>query len=78
MIKEVIFMRNGNTAVFDEDGEQIPELQESWFLKYIDFLKKGGINPGFIEKINFVFPDMRVAEYLKDVNNWKFNDEHPH
>ncbi len=27
MLKDVIFFTNGNVMVFDEDGEQIPELQ---------------------------------------------------
>jgi hypothetical protein len=29
-VKSVIIFDNGNLAVFDRNGEQMPELQESW------------------------------------------------
>ena len=40
----VIFLPNGNTAVFDENHEQIPELQRSWFLKFVEFLESKDID----------------------------------
>jgi len=41
---EVIFFPNGNTAVC-KDCKQIPELQESWLLLYVNFLLTKGIDP---------------------------------
>ena len=35
---EIIFLPNGNTAVF-ENQEQVPRLQKSWLLFFYEFLK---------------------------------------
>lgn len=40
----VFFFENGNTAVC-RDGEQVPELQGSWLLKYMAFLESKGVDP---------------------------------
>ena len=39
----VIFFSNGNTAVY-ENQEQIPELQKSWLLNFIEFLENNGVD----------------------------------
>ena len=39
----VIFFPNGNTAVF-ENHEQAPELQQSWFLKFVEFLESKDVD----------------------------------
>lgn len=36
---KVIFFDNGNTAVFDEQGNQVPEMQESWLRLFLDYLE---------------------------------------
>jgi len=66
---EVIFFNNGNTGCFDEKGEQIPELQQSWFRLYIKFLKKKGIKN--IDKIGFTMPNGDNARYLSKDDNWE-------
>lgn len=38
-IVNVLFLPNGNTAVFKND-EQVPELQRSWLLKFVEFLEQ--------------------------------------
>ena len=48
---EVIFFPNGNTACFI-NGEQVPELQESWIVLFIKHLEKNNYNPmDFVIKI---------------------------
>ena len=46
---KVIFLENGNTMCFDNDGQQIPKLQPSWFLLYIDKLIKNKIDPTTVQ-----------------------------
>jgi len=35
---------NGNTAAF-KNGEQVPELQKSWLIMYLQFLELNEIDP---------------------------------
>ena len=72
-IKEILFFQNGNTCVFDENGKQIPKLQTSWLLLYIDFLKNKGIKP---EGLKVVLPSAKAATIfkIKDGYNWKFDN----
>lgn len=51
--KRVMFFANGNTAVLDEGG-QIPELQESWLLVFVEWLKSRGIDP---DQCDIVMPN---------------------
>ncbi len=69
-IKSIMFFANGNTAVFDEKDEQVSKLQESWFLRFIDFIEKNG---GDVKKCEIVLPDGRKAELIKLTKgyNWK-------
>ena len=39
VIRNILFFSNGNTAAFNKNGEQIPELQYPWIKLYFDFLK---------------------------------------
>lgn len=68
-IKTIIFFNNGNTAVFGENRQQIPDLQKSWLLMFIEFLQSRGIK---VEKVDeIMLPDCRRAKYLKKYHNWK-------
>jgi len=62
-IKKVFFFSNGNTGTFDEQGIQIPELQESWFRLYIKFLKETGYTDNELNKIDFIFPHGTHRQY---------------
>ncbi len=44
MSKTVLFFSNGNTAVFI-DEQQVPELQQSWLVKFVEFLEAEGHDP---------------------------------
>lgn len=68
-VKHVLFFPNGNSAVLDEEGQQIPELQKSWFLMFVEFLQSKGVKVEDIEEIKL--PNGKVAEYLKDYHNWR-------
>jgi hypothetical protein len=66
MNKPVIFsfFNNGNTAVFDKNGKQIPGLQESWLKLYAEFLEdKTGIKDFICE-----MPDRKIAYWNN--GNW--------
>lgn len=47
--KSVMLFPNGNTAAFDEKGEQIGELQKAWMILYFEFLESQGIDPTKIQ-----------------------------
>lgn len=67
-IKQIIFFNNGNTAVFDSKGQQIPKFQKSWLLMFIEFLQSKGAK---VEKTEINLPDGRRAKYLKKYHNWE-------
>jgi len=66
---KVIFFPNGNTAVFIND-EQSPKHQRSWFLEYVNFLKRKGID---VENSEYTLPNGDKAELIKIGNryNWE-------
>lgn len=71
MVKEVMFFPNGNTAAFDHAGNQIPELQQSWFVLYIRFLQSQKVVP---EGTIFTMPSGDKAEVIRlegDRWNWR-------
>lgn len=68
-IKDVIFLGNGNTAVFDEDGEQIPELQKTWVLLFLNVLRDAGYSDADIASIRVRFPH-GVGEFIPKHSNW--------
>lgn len=71
--KEVLFFPNGNTAVFDEDDQQIPELQESWLRVFVEFLESKSVDP---LKCRFQMPGRAIARLFKTEEgrwNWRFD-----
>jgi len=70
-IKEIIFMSTGLTAVFDQNGQQIAELQESWFRLYLDFLKEKGISGKQIEEVQ-INTSGGSLKYISKHKNWKY------
>lgn len=57
----VMFFDNGNTAAFDKDGQQIPELQVPWLLMFTEFLQAHGFEPS---RIKFEMPHGREARLI--------------
>ena len=72
---DVFFFANGNTAVTDGQS-QIPELQQPWLLKFVEFLQELGID---VKDIRFHLPTGVATLFpLEDGRfNWQFTkDEH--
>ena len=72
-MKKIYFFRNGNTLVYagQKDSDQIPELQESWILLYLEFLVSKGYDP---EEFKFMFPDGKEGRFFKlddESYNWE-------
>jgi len=67
---QVYFFDNGNTAIFDEDGNQMTTLQKSWFELFLDYLSRQGVD---IDNIEFNLPNEHKAEPFKveDEYNWR-------
>ncbi len=42
MIARVVFFKNGNVAVFDEKGKQMPQWQGNAFVSYLDRMVEFG------------------------------------
>lgn len=69
-IKDIMFFPNGNTAVFDKNGEQIGELQRSWLLLYVDFLIEQGIEPDGLV-VELPHGKARIFK-IEEGYNWEF------
>lgn len=61
--KTVMLFANGNAAVFDADGQQMPMLQESWLLLFVAFLEREGVT--HLEDTDFVLPNTTHATLFK-------------
>lgn len=65
---KVMLMPNGGTAVFDEKGQQVPNLQVSWLVLYVRFLRTQGVDP---EDCDIELLGMRHARWNNITDNWK-------
>lgn len=65
----VFLFPNGNTAATDSAGEQIPELQVSWLLTYVEFLISKGVDP---TRIEFRLPGGFVRLFKTDDGGWNW------
>ena len=67
---EIMFFGNGNTSYFEKE-KQMPKLQTSWLLLYVDFLEKQGVNP--LDGV-YIMPDGKKATIFKtrEGYNWEF------
>ena len=71
MSKSIFFHPNGNTSVFI-DSEQVPELQDSWFLLFIDKIVAQGHDP---LDFNYMLPSGQMIKVFKTLDgtyNWDF------
>lgn len=68
-LKSIIFFPNGNVAVFDEEGEQVPELQGSYILKLISKAIALGYEVDEHTQINL--PNGKEARYLQEYHNYQ-------
>lgn len=73
-IKHVAFFPNGNQMVFDENGEQIGELQESWLLLWAKHATELGYDVTNIDGLTL--PNQQPAKILKTENgfNWQIGN----
>lgn len=69
---QVFFFNNGNTAVCDTTGQQVPDLQQPWILLFAEFLKSKGIDP---EAADFMLPSGKMAHLFRTEAglNWRIN-----
>ena len=72
MIKIIMFFMNGNTAVTDENGQQIPEYQQSWMIKYLE--STGKPLEEFIDTL-LILPDGQRARLFKTDEGFNWNIE---
>lgn len=64
MIQSVFFFPNGNAAVFDENGQQMPELQQSWLIVFLGWLQTQSGQPMDTIK-EIVLPNGDLAKPFK-------------
>lgn len=70
---EVIFFGNGNNVALEgsyHKGKQVPHLQKSWLMLYVEFLESQGVDP---TKVKYSLPVGKEAEVFKtpDGYNWR-------
>jgi len=71
MRPRVTFFANGMTMAFNRHGKQMPKLQESWFLLFLEVVKSEGFRP---EDVDFELPNGTKAEAFSIGNggyNWR-------
>jgi hypothetical protein len=62
-IKSVNFFPNGVAVVFDEDGQQVAEIQkQGWLEVYLAYLKECGAD---LDGCKFFMPDGKKVKLLK-------------
>lgn len=73
--KSVTFFPNGNVAAFDQNENQIGELQESLYSLYFKFLESKGIDPTKIGEIAiFINNTWRYLKPFKtEKGDWNYN-----
>lgn len=70
-VKSVILFSNGNTAVFDVNGEQMGELQKGWLELWCEFMESKGIDPSTIPDIKTVVNGQdRYVQPFKTEYGW--------
>ncbi len=72
--KTLTIFSNGNVSCFDDNGEQINELQQKNTIElYFDFLESKGINPIDIENIQTIINGRNVSlKPFKIESGWNF------
>ena len=72
-VKSVLLFPNGNTAVLDDSGNQIPELQKGWMEICLEWMEKHGVNISEIDSIEINFyGQIRKIEPFKTINGWNW------
>lgn len=69
----VYFFPNGNTACCDQAGQQMGELQQSWFLMWIEFVKSKGFDPAAIKEIHLPSGRAKLLTFTDDDGTVKYN-----
>ena len=69
----IFFFADGNTVACDSEGQQIPELQRSWFSLYLEFLESKGVD---VLKPEYYMPVRFIAKPFKidDGYNWSIEE----
>ena len=70
-IKSIIFFPNGNLMVFNDSGQQVPELQESWLLTMLIWLQQKGGEFEF-DKVEIRLPDGSKAKPFRIESGWNW------
>lgn len=72
-IKSVILFPNGNTAVFNSKGEQMPYLQKSWIELWCEYMQSSGVDPSTIPDIKAIVNGREVyIQPFKVDNGWNW------
>lgn len=54
-IEKIVLFSNGNTAVFDESGEQVGELQKKgWMELWFEWMELQGVDVRYVKTIEMV------------------------
>ena len=70
--KTIMFFENGNTAVFDDAGEQIGKLQKSWLRVFIEWLEDQHVDGSMCE---IIMPDGREIEIIEHEEGWNWRSK---
>lgn len=66
---KIKFYSNGNTMVLDAVGQQVTELQKSWFKFYLAYLEQCGYDP---RECTFEGPSGHRFEPFQNKHGWNW------
>ena len=66
---KIIFFTNGNTGVFNDQGLQIPKLQQSWLRLFIQYLESQDIIPTEAE---YIMPNGKNIKIHKNITEYSW------
>ena len=69
-VKTIFFFSNGNTAVTNEDGQQVPEFQSSWLLTYVNDMRRLGAE--IDENCEILIPGGHRAQLFQTDEGWNW------
>lgn len=68
--KSVLFLSSGLVAAYDENGQQIPELQKAWMKLWLEHCERLGVDPREIKSIEVLEVNRVIT-----INPVKVDDE---
>ena len=69
-VKTIFFFSNGNTAVCDDAGQQMPQFQSSWMMESVGAMLRDGAE--IDDNCEILLPGGHRAQLVKTSEGWNW------